>query len=422
MLLGNNEIKIGIIGLGYVGLPLSVAFSKHFPVYAYDSNSNRVKALQKGMDITGELLPTDILNAPYLTLLSNPSQLSICNVYIITVPTPINTHKKPDLGPLMNASALVGSVLKKGDVVIYESTVYPGCTEEDCVPVLLQNSGLVYNEGFYCGYSPERIVPGDKNRTLKDIVKITSGSTAGTADFVDNLYQKIIEAGTYKAPSIKVAEAAKVIENCQRDLNISFFNELALIFDRMGIDTQEVIEAASTKFNFIKLKPGLVGGHCISVDPYYLISKAEVLGYYPEVIHSGRRINDAMPQFIANKVVKLLIQKGHAINGAKVLVLGITFKENCPDIRNSKVFDVIKELQEFGCEVSCYDPIANQNELAQYNNLTMQQSLNGNYHAIIHAVAHDCYRDIDYASLMVKNGVLFDVKATVESRLVDGRL
>jgi UDP-N-acetyl-D-galactosamine dehydrogenase len=420
--MGKNEIIIGVIGLGYVGMPLALAFSRHYPVYAYDSSINRIQDLQNGIDITEELLPSEFLDIQNLNLISNPDQLSPCNVYIITVPTPINNNKKPDLGPLMNASALVGSVLKKGDVVIYESTVYPGCTEEDCVPVLQKNSGLAFNEDFYCGYSPERIVPGDKNRTLKDIVKITSGSTAGTADFVDNLYQKIIEAGTYKAPSIKIAEAAKVIENCQRDLNISFFNELALIFDRMGIDTQEVIEAASTKFNFIKLKPGLVGGHCISVDPYYLTSKAEALGYYPEVIHSGRRINDAMPQFIANKVVKLMIQKGHLINGAKVLILGITFKENCPDIRNSKVFDVIKELQEFGCEVTCYDPVANINELSINNNLKMQHKLNGKYNAVIHAVAHDCYKEIDFSSLLTVKGVLFDVKATLDSSLVDGKL
>jgi UDP-N-acetyl-D-galactosamine dehydrogenase len=347
------------------------------------------------------------------------------------VPTPIDAHKKPDLSPLKGASKMLAQVLQKGDVVIYESTVYPGCTEEDCVPLLEQGSGLTYNQDFFCGYSPERIVPGDKERTLTKIRKITSGSDAPTAEFVDQLYASIILAGTYKAPSIKVAEAAKVIENCQRDLNISFVNELALIFDRLNLDTTQVLEAAGTKFNFLPFKPGLVGGHCISVDPYYLTSKAESVGYFPEVIHSGRRINDNMGAFIASKVVKLMIAKNQTVKGAKALVLGITFKENCPDLRNSKVIDVVHELQSYGVDVDVVDPHAQPEEveheyqlaMSSWTNLQSQRSANPNqYAAVILAVSHKEFLETDVRQFMLPQAVLYDVKAVLPQAWVDGRL
>jgi UDP-N-acetyl-D-galactosamine dehydrogenase len=364
----------------------------------------------------------NIAEASLLSFTFEPSAIASCNIYIVTVPTPIDANKKPDLSYLLHASALIGQVLKKEDIVIYESTVYPGCTEEDCVPVLEKTSGLIFNKDFFVGYSPERIVPGDKTRPITSICKITSGSTASIAQKIDNLYASIIPAGTYRAPSIKVAEAAKVIENCQRDLNISFVNELALIFDRMGIDTHDVIEAAGTKFNFIKYKPGLVGGHCISVDPYYLTSKAEQLGYSPQVIHSGRRINDYMATFIANKVVKLLIQKNTPVQGARVLVLGITFKENCGDLRNSKVINLIHELKEFGCSVACYDPIADPEEVNAEYQIELIPEIRGSFDAIVHAVAHEAFKGLPYKDLLAKNGVVFDVKATLERGSVDGRL
>jgi len=415
--------KIAIIGLGYVGLPLAVEFGKHFETIGFDIHQTRIDELKTGYDRTLESNKASILSSNNLTFTNEIADLATANIFIITVPTPIDKNNKPDLLPLLKASTSVGSVLKKGDVVIYESTVYPGCTEEDCVPVLEKNSGMKFNQDFFCGYSPERIVPGDKERTLTKIKKITSGSTPEIAEKVDQLYQTIIVAGTYKAPSIKVAEAAKVIENCQRDLNISFVNELALIFDRMNIDTTEVLEAAGTKFNFLPFKPGLVGGHCISVDPYYLTSKAESLGYYPEVIHSGRRINDNMGEFIANKVVKLMIQKNHTIKGAKVLVMGITFKENCPDLRNSKVIDVIKELKEFGIEVDIYDPQANTEEVMHEYNISLINSLhNHNYNALIHAVAHKEFNDIHIKNLLLENGVVYDVKSVLPKEMVDGRL
>jgi len=415
--------KIAIIGLGYVGLPLAVEFGKHFETIGFDIHQTRIDELKTGYDRTLESNKASILSSNNLTFTNEIADLATANIFIITVPTPIDKNNKPDLLPLLKASTSVGSVLKKDDVVIYESTVYPGCTEEDCVPVLEKNSGMKFNQDFFCGYSPERIVPGDKERTLTKIKKITSGSTPEIAEKVDQLYQTIIVAGTYKAPSIKVAEAAKVIENCQRDLNISFVNELALIFDRMNIDTTEVLEAAGTKFNFLPFKPGLVGGHCISVDPYYLTSKAESLGYYPEVIHSGRRINDNMGEFIANKVVKLMIQKNHTIKGAKVLVMGITFKENCPDLRNSKVIDVIKELKEFGIEVDIYDPQANADEVMHEYNITLINTLQkNNYNALIHAVAHKEFNDIHIKDLLIENGVVYDVKSVLPKEMVDGRL
>ena len=415
--------KIAIIGLGYVGLPLAVEFGKHFETIGFDIHQTRIDELKTGYDRTLESDKESILSSSHLTFTNQIAELKTANIFIITVPTPIDKNNKPDLTPLIKASTSVGSILKKGDIVIYESTVYPGCTEEDCVPVLEKNSGLIFNQDFFCGYSPERIVPGDKERTLTKIKKITSGSTPEIAEKVDQLYKTIIVAGTYKAPSVKVAEAAKVIENCQRDLNISFVNELALIFDRMNIDTTEVLEAAGTKFNFLPFKPGLVGGHCISVDPYYLTSKAESLGYYPEVIHSGRRINDNMGEFIANKVVKLMIQKNHTIKGAKVLVMGITFKENCPDLRNSKVIDVIKELKEFGIEVDIYDPQANTEEVMHEYNITLHNNLqNNNYNAVIHAVAHKEFNDIIIKDLLIENGVVYDVKSVLPKEMVDGRL
>lgn len=418
-----TQNKIAIIGLGYVGLPLAVEFGKYFETIGFDIHQNRIDELKTGYDRTLESDKVSILSSNKLTFTNHLEDLKAANIFIVTVPTPIDKNNKPDLTPLIKASTSVGNVLKKGDIIIYESTVYPGCTEEDCVPVLEKNSGLKFNQDFFCGYSPERIVPGDKERTLTKIKKITSGSTSEIAEIVDQLYKTIIVAGTYKAPSIKVAEAAKVIENCQRDLNISFVNELALIFDRMNIDTTEVLEAAGTKFNFLPFKPGLVGGHCISVDPYYLTSKAESLGYYPEVIHSGRRINDNMGEFIANKVVKLMIQKNHTIKGAKVLVMGITFKENCPDLRNSKVIDVIKELKEFGIEVDIYDPQADKEEVRHEYNLSLNDSLqNNSYNAVIHAVSHKEFQHINVKDLLLENGVIYDVKAILPKEMVDGRL
>lgn len=343
--------KIAIIGLGYVGLPLAIEFGRQYQVLGFDINKNRIEELRKGEDHTKEADVDDlneVLVSKNLSLSSHLEDLKDCNIYIITVPTPIDQFKAPNLGLLLKATAMIGTVLKKGDIVIYESTVYPGCTEEDCVPVLEKTSGLKFNHDFYCGYSPERINPGDKVNTLTKIRKVTSGSTPEIADAIDSLYKSIITAGTHKASSIKVAEASKAIENAQRDLNISFVNELSLIFDRMNIDTNDVLDAASTKWNFLKFKPGLVGGHCIGVDPYYLAHKAESLGYHPQVILSGRRVNDNMGMFIANKVIKLMIKKGHKIDGARALILGITFKENCPDIRNSRVIDIYKELIQFG--------------------------------------------------------------------------
>jgi UDP-N-acetyl-D-galactosamine dehydrogenase len=417
-----TQKKIAIIGLGYVGLPLAVEFGKTRSVLGFDIHQVRIDELEKGFDKTLETSAAELKLASHLEFICNLERLKEAQIFIVTVPTPIDKNNKPDLTPLLKASETVGKSIKKGDIIIYESTVYPGCTEEDCVPVLEKQSGLKYNVDFFCGYSPERIVPGDKERTLTKIRKITSGSTADIAEEVDQLYKSIIIAGTYKAPSIKVAEAAKVIENCQRDLNISFVNELALIFDRMNLDTTEVLEAAGTKFNFLPFKPGLVGGHCISVDPYYLTSKAESLGYYPEVIHSGRRINDNMGRFIANKVIKLLIRKNHTIKDSKVLVLGITFKENCPDLRNSKVIDVIKELEDFGVHVDVFDPQANSKEVQHEYGVKLLENIQCAYNGIIHAVAHSEFIALDFENLILKNGVIYDVKSTLPHILVDSRL
>lgn len=418
-----SDKKIAIIGLGYVGLPLAVEFGKTRPVIGFDIHQIRIEELEKGFDRTLETSEVELKLAEQLVFSSQVEVLKEAEIFIVTVPTPIDKNSKPDLSPLISASSMLGKVLKKGDIIIYESTVYPGCTEEDCVPILEKHSGLKYNVDFFCGYSPERIVPGDKERTLTKIRKITSGSNPEIAEEVDQLYQSIIVAGTYKAPSIKVAEAAKVIENCQRDLNISFVNELALIFDRMNLDTTEVLEAAGTKFNFLPFKPGLVGGHCISVDPYYLTSKSESLGYYPEVIHSGRRINDNMGEFIANKVVKLLIQKDKIIKGAKVLILGITFKENCPDLRNSKVIDVINALKEFGIIVDCYDPHATPEAVEEEYNISLLSNLKKQYYqGIVHAVSHIEFTSIDFKSLLAGEGIIYDVKSVLPKSLVDSRL
>lgn len=414
--------NIAIIGLGYVGLPLAVEFGKKFNVIGFDIDENRINDLKKGIDKTKETVKTDIDSSIYLKFTNLISELGDANVYIVTVPTPINKFKAPDLGPLLNASKMLGSVLKKGDIVIYESTVYPGCTEEECVPVLEKNSGLAFNKDFFCGYSPERINPGDKINTLTKIKKVTSGSTKETAIVVNDLYRSIIIAGTHLAPSIKVAEASKAIENAQRDINISFVNELALIFDRIGIDTQDVLEAAGTKWNFLKYKPGLVGGHCIGVDPYYLAHKAESLGYHPQVILSGRRVNDNMGMFVANKVVKLMIQKGITIKDANVLVLGITFKENCPDIRNSKVIDIVNELKQFDLNVDVFDPHVDEEQVfGEYKLKVVSKLLK--YEAIILAVSHNEFLTMDLQSLKKNSiSIIYDIKSVLDRSLITSRL
>ena len=417
-----ENIKIAIIGLGYVGLPLAVEFGKKYSVSGFDINQVRIDELTSGYDRTQETTSEELKSLQHLTFSTDKEQLSTCNIFIITVPTPIDKYKNPDLTPLLSASRTVGKFLKKNDLVIYESTVYPGCTEEDCVPVLEQESGLVFNQDFFCGYSPERINPGDKINTLTKIKKVTSGSTPKIADFVDDLYGSIIEAGTYKATSLKVAEASKAIENAQRDVNISFVNELALIFDKMGIDTSEVLEAAGTKWNFLKFKPGLVGGHCIGVDPYYLLHKSESLGYHPQVILSGRRVNDNMGIFVANKLIKLLIKKGHKIEGSKVLILGVTFKENCPDIRNSRVIDVYRELKEFGVDVDVFDPWANKHEVKNEYDIALLDNLMNKYDGILLAVSHDEFKILNLENLKNINTVIFDIKGIYDKSIVDARL
>src|SRR5579863_7225406 len=404
-----DNIKIGIIGLGYVGLPLAIEFSKKYDVVGFDINTNRVQELLNKRDRTREA-DIELLNSMIkpvaktgngLYLSSHIHDLKSCSVFIVTVPTPIDRFKCPDLQPLLKASEMIGSLLKPNDIVIYESTVYPGCTEEDCVPVLESASGLIYNRDFFVGYSPERISPGDKIHTLTSITKVTSGSTPQLADVINDLYASIIPAGTYKASSIKVAEASKAIENAQRDVNISFVNELALIFDRIGIDTTEVLKAAATKWNFLPYKPGLVGGHCIGVDPYYLAHKAQSLGYQPQVILSGRSVNDNMGIFVANKVIKLLIQRDHKIAGSKVLIMGIAFKENCPDIRNTKVIDIYNELQEFGVNVDIFDPIADPIEVSEVYGIHILKAFDPEvyYNGIIVAVAHTDFSKIDFKKI-----------------------
>ena len=430
-----NNPKIAIIGLGYVGLPLAVEFAKKYKVIGFDINNSRVDELKTGNDHTLEVSPADLkkvlvskaeINDSAINGLlpsADVSDIASANIYIVTVPTPIDEHKRPDLRPLLGASAMISKILKKRDIVIYESTVYPGCTEEDCVPVLEKFSGLVFNQDFFCGYSPERINPGDKINTLATIKKVTSGSTPGIGIEVDNLYKTIITAGTHLAPTLKVAEASKAIENAQRDVNISFVNELALIFDRMNIDTHDVLAAAGTKWNFLPFKPGLVGGHCISVDPYYLAHKAESLGYHPAVILSGRRVNDQMGAFVATKVIKLMIQKGIQIKGAKVLILGITFKENCPDIRNTKVVDIHKELLSYNASVDIYDPWANKAEVNEVYGINLIEELDLSlYQAIILSVAHTEFEQIDFNNLKKKDLVIFDTKAVIDLANTDARL
>lgn len=426
-----EQKKITILGLGYVGLPLAIEFAKKYRVTGFDINKQRITELSEGYDRTREAdeehLKTVLAEGHSQTGLqfsSDTEDIKESNVYIVTVPTPINEFKSPDLGPLLKASETIGKVLFKGDIVIYESTVYPGCTEEDCVPVLEKHSGLKFNVDFYCGYSPERINPGDKVNTLTKIKKVTSGSTPEIGQVVNNLYASIITAGTHLAPSIKVAEASKAIENAQRDVNISFVNELALIFDKIGIDTTDVIEAAATKWNFLKYKPGLVGGHCIGVDPYYLAHKAESLGYHPQVILSGRRVNDNMGQFVANKVLKLMIKNDHKIKGARALIMGITFKENCPDVRNTKVVDIYHELEQFGLDVDIYDPWADAKEVKHEYGIDILNTLNNSvaYEAIILAVAHDEFKSFEFQRFKKNNGIIFDTKSFVDRALVNDRL
>jgi UDP-N-acetyl-D-galactosamine dehydrogenase len=418
-----NIKQIAIIGLGYVGLPLAVEFGKKYSVIGFDINNDRIKSLKIGLDRTLELSKEDILTSKNLTFTNKINDLFNCSIYIVTVPTPINKFKAPDLSPLLNATEMISQVIKKGDIIIYESTVYPGCTEEECVPVIEKISGLKFNVDFFCGYSPERINPGDKINTLTKIKKVTSGSNYETALKVDELYKSIIVAGTYLAPSIKVAEASKAIENAQRDINISFVNELALIFDRIGIDTNDVLEAASTKWNFLKFKPGLVGGHCIGVDPYYLAHKAESLGYHPQVILSGRRINDNMGMFVANKVIKLMIAKECVIKKSSVLILGITFKENCPDVRNTKVVDIYNELIQFGLQVDIYDPWADIKEVyEEYKINILNNPPSKKYESIIMAVAHNDFLNINLEDFKNENSIIFDTKSCLERTLVDGRL
>ncbi|GHV59428.1 nucleotide sugar dehydrogenase [Campylobacterota bacterium] len=420
-------MKIAVIGLGYVGLPLAAAFGKQYETIGFDINAVRIGELESGYDRTLELNGDQLRAADKLSFTADSELLRSADIFIVTVPTPIDIHKNPDLTPLIKSSETIGKALKKGAIVIYESTVYPGCTEEECVPVLERFSGLKFNVDFYCGYSPERINPGDKEHTVSKIRKVTSGSTPEIAERVDQLYKSIITAGTHKASSIKVAEAAKVIENSQRDINIAFVNELALIFGKMGIDTNEVLEAAGTKWNFLPFRPGLVGGHCIGVDPYYLTYKAESIGYHPQVILAGRRINDSMGSAVADKTIKLMIKNGCKISGAKALVLGITFKENCPDIRNSRVIDIVSELREFGCAVSVADPWADPKEVAhEYGEIDLitnaAQLPHGEFDAVILAVAHNEFAALNPRELITKNGVVFDVKSLFDKSLTDGRL
>jgi UDP-N-acetyl-D-galactosamine dehydrogenase len=417
-----QQIQIGIIGLGYVGLPLAVEFGKIFSTVGFDINEARIDELKSGNDHTLETSSEEICNATHLTFSNNIEKLRPCNVYIVGVPTPVDKNKRPDLTPLLRASATIGKVLKEGDIVIYESTVYPGATEEECVLVLEKNSGLKFNKEFFCGYSPERINPGDKVHTLTTIRKITSGSTPEVAEFVDHLYNSILKNGTFKASSIKVAEAAKVIENSQRDINIAFVNELALIFERIGIDTNEVLNAAATKWNFLNFRPGLVGGHCIGIDPYYLTHKAQELGYHPEIILAGRRLNDNMGFYVAKQVLKLMIQKGQQISGAHVLMLGITFKENCPDIRNSRAIDILTELTDFGCNVDVFDPWASPEYVKEEYDITLISTLAESYDAIILAVAHEQFKTMNIKALCNGHGILYDIKGLLPKEVVDGRL
>lgn len=426
-----SQHRIAVIGLGYVGLPLAVEFSKHYPVLGFDINAGRIKELQSGIDNTLEVdsehlksvicqsIPTD----KGLHCSNILADIAECDTYIVTVPTPVDKYNRPDLTPLYKASETVGKVLRKGDTVIYESTVYPGVTEDECVPVLEKVSGLKYNVDFFCGYSPERINPGDKLHTVTTIKKVTSGSTPEIADKVDALYGTIITAGTYKASGIRVAEAAKVIENAQRDINIAFVNELAKIFNRMGIDTHDVLAAASTKWNFLPFKPGLVGGHCIGVDPYYLAQKAQEVGYHPEIILAGRRLNDGMGGYIANEVVKTMIKKNLAVKNSKVLLLGITFKENCPDVRNTRVVDIIREFDSYEMDTVVYDPWANPAEVMhEYGIETVKDLPEGQFDAVVLAVSHNEFVEKDWKALLKPGGIIYDVKGCLDKNAVHSRL
>jgi len=425
-MLTQDNVKIGMIGLGYVGLPLAVEFGKTVPITGLDINSSRITELREGKDSSLEVEPEVLATAAHLSYTDNPDDLADCNVYIITVPTPIDDYKRPDLSPLEGASCTVGKLLNSGDVVIFESTVYPGATEEVCVPLMEQESGLKYNEGFYVGYSPERINPGDKEHRVTNILKVTSGSTSECATFVDELYRRVITAGTYLASSIRVAEAAKVIENTQRDVNIALINELALIFNRLGIDTEEVLLAAGTKWNFLPFRPGLVGGHCIGVDPYYLTHKAQEIGYQPEMILAGRRLNDGMGAYVTQQVVKLMTQKRIAVVDAKILIMGLTFKEDCPDLRNTRVVDIIAEFKDYQCQIDVYDPWVSTAEAEhEYGITPIQKPANGNYDAIIMAVGHHQFKAMGLdgvKALGKQNSVIFDVKYLYPADAVDGRL
>jgi UDP-N-acetyl-D-glucosamine/UDP-N-acetyl-D-galactosamine dehydrogenase len=422
-----QNAHIAVIGLGYVGLPLAAEFGKKYKTVGFDINATRIEALKQGRDHTQEMSPEELAAAKLLQYTCDAAHLKDCNIYIVTVPTPIDAHKRPDLTPLLKASQTVGKVLKPGNVVIFESTVYPGATEEDCVPVLEQHAGLTFNKDFFCGYSPERINPGDKQHRVTDIVKVTSGSTPAVANIVDALYASIIKAGTHKASSIKVAEAAKVIENTQRDLNIALVNELALIFNRLGIDTQAVLQAAGTKWNFLPFKPGLVGGHCIGVDPYYLTHKAQEVGYQPEVILAGRRINDSMGAYVAEQVVKLMTRRKIHVVGSRILILGFTFKENCPDVRNTRVIDIVRELQSYNARIDVHDPQVDPDEVErEYGFRTVDAPEPGAYDAIILAVAHTEFLQMshpDYRSLCSdRNAVIYDVKSATANGVADARL
>ena len=418
--------KIALIGLGYVGLPLAVEFGKKREVIGFDINKNRIDLLKKNIDPTLEISKKEFIEATHLNFTSNPKDLKDCNIFIVTVPTPIDNHKRPDLTALKKSSETVGSILKKDDIVIYESTVYPGATEEICVPILEKKSGLIFNKDFYCGYSPERINPGDKKHTLVDIKKVTAGSTPEIAIEVDKLYKEIIIAGTHKAESIKVAEAAKVIENTQRDLNIALINELALIFKRMDIDTEAGLKAAGTKWNFLPFRPGLVGGHCIGVDPYYLTHKANEVGYYPEMILAGRRLNDNMGSYVANEISKLMTKKRIQIAEANILIMGLTFKENCPDHRNTRVVDLVKEFKSFSCNVDVYDPWVNRKQVAEeYKIETIDKPIKDKYDAIILAVSHDEFKSLTEGQIRAygkDNHVLYDIKYLLKANQSDGRL
>ena len=421
-----SNIKIGVIGLGYVGLPLAVEFGKKFDVVGFDINQSRIGELQSGVDHTLEVSSDELKDSPRLSFSADLQQLASCNFYIVTVPTPIDDYKQPDLTPLIKASQTIAKVLKKGDVVVYESTVYPGATEEDCIPVLEQHSGLVYNQDFFAGYSPERINPGDKEHRVTNIKKITSGSTPEIADLVDAVYNQIVTVGTHKASSIKVAEAAKVIENTQRDVNIALINELALIFNKLGIDTEEVLKAAGTKWNFLPFRPGLVGGHCIGVDPYYLTHKAQSIGYHPEIILAGRRLNDSMGAYVANQLVKAMLKKRMVVDGAKVLLMGLAFKENCPDLRNTKITDIVAELEDYNIQVDVYDPwVDGAQAQHEYGINPISAPQAGQYDGIILAVAHEQFKALGADEIRAWGKpvhVLYDLKYVLSSDASDLRL